>query len=53
VRPAIALAPERGPKLDDTARVLGATTMLRLPVRSELLGDVIRFTLADATVRPA
>jgi hypothetical protein len=42
--PAIALAPERGPELDDTARVLGATTMLRLPVRSELPADVIHFT---------
>jgi CheY-like chemotaxis protein len=52
--PAIALAPERGsPKLYDTARVLRATTMLRLPVRSELLADVIRFTLADPAVRPA
>jgi CheY-like chemotaxis protein len=51
--PVIALAPERGPKLYDTARVLRATTMLRLPVRSELLADVIRFTLADAAVRPA
>jgi hypothetical protein len=28
-------------------------TMLRLPVRSELLADVIRFTLEDAAVRPA